>query len=84
MNRNASERESNWSESIAVGGKDFVEGIKEQLGIRVNRKRTIEGPYHFELREESASYSGHFPAKKRFLRFENTFIWKGNDYVSTG
>jgi REP element-mobilizing transposase RayT len=82
--RNASDRESYWSESIAVGGKDFVEGIREQLGIRVNGKRIIEGKDHFELREENPSYSGHFPAKKSLLRIENAFNWKGNDYVSTG
>jgi putative transposase len=27
-------RESKWSQSIAVGSKSFVEGIKEKLGIR--------------------------------------------------
>jgi hypothetical protein len=83
LKKNASERESYWSESIAVGKKDFVEGIKEQLGMRVSGRKIEQGADHFELREESASYSGHFPAKKRLLRLENTFIWKGNDYVST-
>ena len=31
---------------------------------KVNGKRIIEWADHFELREESVSYSGHFPAKK--------------------
>ncbi|HEX9757489.1 MAG TPA: hypothetical protein VGB26_06770 [Nitrospiria bacterium] len=38
------------------GGKEFVEGIKEQIGVRENGKRIIEEADHFELREESDSY----------------------------
>jgi len=32
-------RETKWSQSIAVGCKSFVEGIKEKLGIRANGRK---------------------------------------------
>jgi putative transposase len=32
-------RESKWSQSIAVGSKSFVEGIKEKLGIRAKGRK---------------------------------------------
>ena len=35
-------RESKWSQSIAVGSKSFVEGIKEKLGIRAKGRKVGE------------------------------------------
>jgi len=32
-------RESKWSQSIAVGSKSFVEGIKKKLGIRAKGRK---------------------------------------------
>jgi len=41
-------RESKWSQSIAVGSKSFVEGIKEKLGILAKGRKVGEsgGLYH--------------------------------------
>jgi hypothetical protein len=35
-------RESKWSQSIAVGSKSFVEGIKEKLGILAKGRKVGE------------------------------------------
>jgi len=35
-------RESKWTQSIAVGSKNFAEGTKEKLGIRA-KGRKVEG-----------------------------------------
>jgi len=37
------DRESKWSQSIAVGSKSFVERIKEKLGIRAKGRGSNEG-----------------------------------------
>jgi hypothetical protein len=34
-------REPAWSESIAVGGKAFIENIKEKLGIKAKGRKTV-------------------------------------------
>jgi hypothetical protein len=57
IRRNSLERDSCWSESLAVGDEEFVAGVKEGLGIRGwNRIVTKEGP-GFVLRESEADYA---------------------------
>lgn len=52
----ALERDSKWTESIAVGGKDYVEGIMERLGGKA-KGRDIEGEAGlFALREGGRAY----------------------------
>ncbi len=71
-------RESKWSQSIAVGSKRFVEGIKEKLGIRA-KGRKVEGSrglYH--LREAHAAYNSNFTPENGFLSARNTYFWKDN------
>ena len=61
-------RESKWSQSIAVGSKNFVEGIKEKLGIRAKGRKVGElgGSYH--LREAQVPYNSDFSPKNSYLR----------------
>jgi putative transposase len=57
IRRNSLERDSCWSESLAVGDEEFVAGVKEGLEIRGwNRIVTKEGP-GFVLRESEADYA---------------------------
>jgi len=71
-------RESKWSQSIAVGSKSFVEGIKEKLGIRA-KGRKVEGTrglYH--LREAQSAYNSNFTIENGVLRAKNTYFWSVN------
>ncbi len=64
------ERESKWTESIAVGGKDFVEEVKGRLGHRARHRKIEEiGEKHkeFILKEGQKEYL------KEILRTKNTF-----------
>jgi putative transposase len=36
------ERDSRWTQSIAVGSRTFVEGVKDQLRIRAKERRVLE------------------------------------------
>jgi putative transposase len=60
-------REPLWTESVAVGGREFVERVQAELGAR-GRHREIErsGDVHI-LRESSVPYTAH-------SEFENTAI----------
>ena len=67
-----------WSESIAVGSKEFVDRTKDDLGIRARGRKAREIDGQFELREPEAAYIGHFGGKKADIGPENTYFW--NDY----
>jgi hypothetical protein len=56
---------------VGVGSKNFVEGIKEKLGIRA-KGRKVEGSrdlYH--LRESQTAYNSDFTPENSDLRAEN-------------
>jgi len=67
-------REPEWTESVAVGSKTFIEGIREKLqpGLRGRKMRETSG--HYEMREKGAAYSVNFAPKNVLLSTENTYI----------
>ncbi len=52
-------REAKWTESVAVGSRNFVETVKAKLGIRAKGRR-ISGIDVSSLREPQVSYSHFF------------------------
>jgi len=69
------ERQSRWSESLAVGSQTYVEAIRNQLGPRARARDIIPTGGGYQLRERDAAYRGHFEGKKGRLRPENTRYW---------
>jgi putative transposase len=68
-------REEIWTESVAVGSREFVAQTKEKLGIRaIGRKVRNSGSCH-ELRESQAIYNGNFGHEIGGLRGENMYFW---------
>jgi len=53
-------REGKWTESVAVGSRDFVETIKAKPGIRGKGRRISVRDCESSLREPQASYSDDF------------------------
>lgn len=49
-------RDSNWSESLAVGDEEFVQEVKRALGIKVCNREVVKGAQEFVLRETEADY----------------------------
>jgi len=45
-----------WTESVAVGGKTFIEGIRNTLGIKVIHREMISRTTSYVLREPYCSY----------------------------
>ncbi len=65
------ERESKWTQSIAVGSKSFIEQMQESLGFRAKGRKVIGADETFELREMLPPYG-----KADHADSGNTFLWK--------
>lgn len=48
-----------WTNSIAVGGKQFIEKTKELLGNKAKARKKITSETGYELREEQVPYGGY-------------------------
>jgi putative transposase len=70
-------RQDVWTESVAVGSKEYVEGIKNQLRCRISKRRDIEknGDIHF-LRESASAYTGDLSGEIDCITHENTEFWE--------
>ena len=68
-------RQADWSESVAVGSKDYVETIKEKLGLRAKGRKILENAGGFQLRENTVSYIANFDSKNDNIGEQNTFFW---------
>jgi REP element-mobilizing transposase RayT len=55
-------RESKWTESVAIGSRDFVETIKAKLGVRAKGRRISGMNGESNLCEPQASYRNDFHA----------------------
>ena len=69
-------RESKWTESIAVGSSEFVEEVKEELGMRAAGRSVLKNTDGHELREPGSSYGTNFGLKNGLLSFENAYLWE--------
>ena len=72
-------REPEWTESIAMGSKTFVDGIKEKLQPGLSGRKVKGTGDHYELKEQEATYSAHFGSENVPLSTENTFYLNLND-----
>ncbi len=61
-------REGCWTESVAVGNKDFVEKIKNELGVKAVYRKIINTKEIYELREPVKSYTLNFKGKMSGLK----------------
>lgn len=77
-------RQADWSESVAVGSKDFVETIKEKLGLRAKGRKILENDGGFQLREKMVSYIANSDSKNDNIGGQNTFPWDVNREFTGG
>jgi len=71
----AKNRQDEWTGSIAVGSRPFIEEVKALLGFKAKERAVIEGNEGYQLREESAHYKALFGAEKDDIGLENTYFW---------
>ncbi len=71
-------RQADWTESIAVGSRKFVETIKENLGLRAKGRKILESDGGFQLREEVNTYNANSDSNNDNIGGQNTFYWHVN------
>lgn len=67
-------RQSQWTESIAVGSKSFLEDIKAKLGV-LAKGRKVVGDDVLQLREKSKTYNSVSGGKKDDMGPINAYFW---------
>jgi putative transposase len=68
-------RQEEWTRSMAVGSRSFVENVKARLGFRAKGRDIIEGGEEYQLREGAAHYQAFFEAEKEDIGPKNTYLW---------
>ena len=67
-------REEAWTQSIAVGSRDFVERTKKALGVRANGRKLQASEGVCELREPQLFYQHDFDSENQGLTEENAYF----------
>jgi len=52
-------RESQWSDSLAVGNEIFIENIKTEMGYKAKSRKIIKGDGSYCIKEEAPCYAAH-------------------------
>jgi putative transposase len=68
-------RDAKWTESIAVGDKEFVMATKAKLGAKAIGRRALEIKDGYALRESQSSYNDVFAPEKFSLSLKNEYFW---------
>ncbi|UCD81495.1 MAG: transposase, partial [Desulfobacterales bacterium] len=68
-------RQDEWTGSIAVGSRSFIESVKASLGFRAKGRDVIESGEGYQLRESPTPYKAFFAAENEDIGLENTHFW---------
>ncbi|MEJ2694906.1 MAG: transposase [Candidatus Thiodiazotropha sp.] len=68
-------RDKTWSNSLAVGRKEYVDRMKQALGVRARTREIEEVDDRYAIRELSAAYADNFALEIGLLSEKNAFIW---------
>jgi len=71
-------RQEEWSASVAVGERSFVERVKSLLGFRAKGRDVLEWNGCCQLREVAGNYKAVFEPEKVDIGLENTYFWDIN------
>ena len=69
-------RDSLWTESLAVGSENFIEGVRQALGVRGRYREVTEGGDAHMLREPLVAYDSHLGHKMSALSATNRVFWE--------
>ena len=76
MKNGSNQRDAKWTESIAVGNKEFVMETKAKLGAKAIGRRELQNDEGYELKEPQSPYNRVFDPEKYTLRLKNEHIWQ--------
>jgi putative transposase len=72
------DREGEWTGSIALGNRPFVDKVKEHLGFRAKGRKITRSGEGYQLREPTAYYKPLLEKEKEDIGPENTYLWEFN------
>lgn len=76
LKRNKILREPSWSQSIAVGEKQFITDVKKRLASKALGRKTEPLDDGFQLREDTNPYLAYFDVQNRDIARKNTYKWE--------
>lgn len=66
-------RQSQWTQSIAVGDKEFLDSVKDSLNHHARGRDVVEAEIGaYQLRETQESYGGYAPVSSS----RNAYLWQ--------
>jgi hypothetical protein len=74
LKHGSNQRDAKWTQSIAVGDKDFVMKTKAKLGAKAIGRRGMKNIEGYELRESQNPYNRVFDPEKCGLRLNNDHL----------
>lgn len=77
------QREDRWTESVAVGKREFVAQIKQRLRQRARGRRIVETKDGAELKESLSVYNTDFKDKNEALSIKNAHFFEENNMFSS-
>ncbi len=69
-------RQPQWTESIAVGNKGYVEKVKDSMGYKAIGRKIIENRDSFVLKETQHPYHSISERVRHLPQHDNTFLWQ--------
>jgi REP element-mobilizing transposase RayT len=76
LKSSSNRRDEKWTQSIAVGDKEFVMQTKAKLGAKAIGRKASENNEDYVLKESQNPYSSVFAPEKGSLRLKNEHFWQ--------
>ena len=76
MKNGSNQREAKWTQSIAVGDREFVMETKAKLGAKAIGRKAVKNIEGYELKELQSPYNPVFTPEKCSLRLQNDYFWQ--------
>ena len=71
-------RQDEWTASIAVGSKAFIENVKARLSFRAKGRNVSESAAGYQLREHPSCYRALFGGENEYIDLKSTHFWDVN------
>ena len=75
MKNGSNQRNAKWTQSIAVGDKEFVMETKAKLGAKAIGRQGTKNVEGHELKEFQSPYNRVFDPEKCSLSLKNVHLW---------
>ena len=75
MQSEGNKHQDEWTGSIAVGSKAFIENVKARLSFRAKGRNVKEAGDGYQLRENLSSYKVLLGGENEDIDFKNSHFW---------